>query len=350
MSAATLWRAVDDLVDRAPCVGDLRSHGLQLLAAQRLRASGQRVPEQIRHDEQLAAAVALTAPLVLTRVRAACDGEIAVMKGPELAQLYPTPRLRPYSDLDLLVADAPRAQRALLAAGFRPVGNPRAYIDIHHLRPLVAPGLAIAVEVHDRPKWVGGADGPSAREILATAVPSSVGVDGILAPNAAVHALLVAAHSWAHVPLVRISQLIDFALLRIAADPAEVRDAAARWGVERLVEATDAAVDALFFDGRAPWTVRTWARNLRGARERTVLESHLEHLAAPFAALPTRRAVALSAHAAALVSRPLPGETWRVKFRRIRHALRTPFARLSEHDVVLAAHGARWWPFREGSG
>src|SRR4029450_13299262 len=104
---------------------------------------------------------------------AAVAGPIVLMKGPEVAALWPTPQSRPYSDVDLLVEDAAEAQRALLAAGLRPVGDPGLYVDIHHLRPLLAPGLAVAVEVHDRPKWIDGLGAPPTVGLLAAAVPST---------------------------------------------------------------------------------------------------------------------------------------------------------------------------------
>ena len=79
-----------------------------------------------------------------------------LFKGPETAAHYPHPALRRFWDLDLLVPDAGATQRSLLKAGFREVGDPALYADIHHLRPLTLPGLPLAVEVHDRPKWADG--------------------------------------------------------------------------------------------------------------------------------------------------------------------------------------------------
>jgi putative nucleotidyltransferase-like protein len=341
-----IWQTVDRLVDRAPRVQDLRRHGLQLLAAQRWRALGRPVPDLLRHDEQLAAAVTLTVPLVLERVRAAWPGAIAVMKGPEVAALYPSPQLRPYSDLDLLVENAPEAQSALLAAGFRPVGDPRLYVDIHHLRPLVSPGLAVAVEVHDRPKWIHGIEPPPTSDLLAGAVPAESGTNGLLSLGAAEHSLLLAVHSWAHVPLARISHLLDVALMAHRVDPDELRALARQWGIERAWGATTAAVEGLLLGGSRSWPMRTWGRNLSRVDERTVLESHLEHWLAAFSALPPRLAIGASARAVAAEARPAPGERWRVKLRRVRHALRSPSVGLSEHRHALAVRDAAadWTP------
>jgi putative nucleotidyltransferase-like protein len=344
--ADRIWRAVDGLIDRAAGVEALRRHGLQLLAAERWREAGRAVPAQLRHDEQLAAAVALTAPLVLQRVRAAWPGRVAVMKGPEVAALYPLPQRRAYSDLDLLVEDAAEAQNALLAAGFRPVGDPRLYVDIHHLRPLVASGLAVAVEVHDRPKWLDGLEPPATTDLLDNAVPTATGVDGILTLPPREHALLLAIHSWAHVPLARISHLLDVAVMARRADAHELRMLARAWGVERAWVTTTAAVDGLLLDGRRSWPLRSWARNLTRVDERTVLESHLEHWLAAFSALPPRKALGVSARAVSAEARPAPGESWRVKLRRVRRALRSPSVRLSDHRHALIVRDAAadWTP------
>ena len=103
------------------------------------------------------------------------------------------------------------AQAALLAAGFVEVGEAGRYEDIHHLRALWWPGLPLVVEIHDRPKWPDGLTGPSTEELLAAAVPARLGVDGIGALPPAEHALLLAAHAWAHEPLGRLGQLVDVA-------------------------------------------------------------------------------------------------------------------------------------------
>jgi Uncharacterised nucleotidyltransferase len=347
--ADPIWRAVDRLIDCAPSIQDLRRHGLQVLAAERWRQLGRPIPEQLRHDDQLAAAVALTAPLLLERVRGAVAGPLVLMKGPEVAALWPTLQSRPYSDVDLLVEDAAEVQRALLAAGFRPVGDPRLYVDIHHLRPLIAPGLAVAVEVHDRPKWIEGLEAPPTAELLAAAVPSTAAPQGIQTLPPREHALLLTAHSWAHVPLARISHLLDVALLARLSEPNELRALAREWGLERAWAATDSAAAALFLGGTRTLPMRIWARNLARVDERTVLESHLEHWLAGFSALPLRKALAAGRQALATETRPAPGERWRIKLRRVRQALRSPFVTLSDHRRALGARDAdaKWTPDAE---
>src|SRR4051812_20518114 len=143
---AALWAAVDRLVDRAPRVEDLRAHRLHLLAARRLAILGEPLPDGLAEDRRAQVTKSLIAPLLLAAVREACDGEIVVLKGPEIAARYPDPATRPFNDLDLLVEDAAQVHRALKAAGFYEIGNPRLYENIHHLRPLLLPDLPIPIE------------------------------------------------------------------------------------------------------------------------------------------------------------------------------------------------------------
>ena len=273
---ADLWVAVDRLVDRAPRLSDLRGHGLHLLAARHWQAVGRPVPQALLDEQRARAFLSLGASHLLERVRDACGDPVVLMKGPELATRYPDPALRAFRDLDLLAADGPRVQRELLEAGFEAVGIPSRYEGIHHLRPLRWPGLPLLVEVHGRPKWVEGIDAPSTDELLAAAVPSACGVEGVLTLPAGHHALVVAAHSWAHVPLGRLAHLVDVAVLLRGADPEPIAELARRWRVDRVWRSTLSATGAVLGAAGLPGSVPVWARNLREARERTVLESHLE--------------------------------------------------------------------------
>src|SRR5918999_4771530 len=135
-SGAAVLAAVETLIDRARTLQDLESQGLQLLAARRWRELGRPVPSRLLAQERVVAANLLVAPAVLRRIRSAYDGDILLLKGPEVAIAYPDAALRPYGDLDLLVSDAHAAQRALTAAGFEPVGNEAGYVTKHHLQPL----------------------------------------------------------------------------------------------------------------------------------------------------------------------------------------------------------------------
>lgn len=335
-----IWEGVDRLIDRCPNFSRLRVHGLHLLAARRFRALESGVPADIAAEERTSALLTLTAPVVLERVRAAYDGPIILIKGLEVASLYPDPVLRPFGDLDLLVGDAETAQRSLIAAGFEPLANDDSYYaERHHLRPLCWPGLLLRVEVHRRPEWLGWNKPPPFAELLSEARPASVEVDGILAPSRATHALLVAAHSWSGAPLRRLLDLIDVLLLADGLDRTELRMLARRWGIGGVWETTLAAAEALLLGKPMPWSLRLWARDLPQLRDRSVLENHIRPIAGAFWALPLHRAPQVVSLRLARVFRPAPGETWSTKLLRARSAFRHAFTDLAEHHDSLASDG-----------
>jgi len=329
-----LWAAVDQLVERAPTVGALRSHRLELFAARRWRQLGHAVPEEVVQRERAAGVIPLAVPALLSHIRDAYDGPAILHKGPEVAAAYPDPSLRVFGDIDLLVPDAERAQEALLAGGFELTGDAELYIDIHHLQPLRWHELPLVVEIHSRPKWIESSSPPAVAELLGVAVPSRV-AEGFLTLPPAEHALLLAAHSWAHEPLRRIRDLVDIAAVIADADAAAVGDVAGRWGVSRLWCSTYEALDFLFGDGHEPLSLRTWARSLPQARERTVLEHHLERWLADFwVASPVRAAAGIPRTLVDEV-RPAPDETWRTKLARTGRAFRNAARRRSEHREEL---------------
>jgi Uncharacterised nucleotidyltransferase len=335
VSVTAIWEGVDRLIDVAAGPRDLRAHGLHLLAVRRWRSRGRVVPDELVGAERAASFVALAAPLVLAEVRAAYDGAIVVLKGPELAARYPDPALRPYGDLDLLVDDGAAARRAMLGAGFTPAGAmPRD--DFHHLQGLQSPRFPLRVEVHTRLGWVDGANPPRLQELLESAQPTAVAVDGVLALTPAHHAVLVAVHAWVHEPLGRISQLVDAALLASECDRRDISVVASRWGVGKLWRTTADAFDALLFDERARRrTIGVPLRKLECVRERTVLESHLYRALAPFWALPPSAALAASAAAFGRAVRPAPGESWSEKAWRAQKAIRHATMRRSQHERTI---------------
>jgi len=330
---SAVWRGVDRLIDRAASLSDLAIHRLHLLAGPRLRAQGEPVPVELVNEERLAALRTLVAPMLLGRVREAYDGPIVLMKGLEIAASYPDPALRPTRDLDLLVGDPDGAQRALLAAGFEPIGGPDSYYELrHHLRPLILPGSPLMIEIHRRPEWVKWGKAPEVAELLEAAVPARAGVEGILALPPAQHALVVAAHSWSEVPLRRALDLVDTTLLASEADPAELDALARRWGIDRLWSSTESASAALLLGDPMPWSLRTWARDIRDVRDRSVLENHVRRVVSTFWALPPHRAVGAAGRALVSEVSPAPGDSWGTKLRRTRRALRNALSPLTHHD------------------
>jgi hypothetical protein len=338
-----LWPAVDRLIDAAPTLTELLWHRLHLLAAERWRAEGRPVPAEIEHAERLAGLRLTAAPMMLERIREAYDGRFALIKGYEVAVRYPDPLTRPFVDIDLLVEDAAEAHASLRAAGFVEIGDADRYVDIHHLRPLSLPGLTVPVEVHHRPKWPKNLQPPATADLLDRAVPSATGIDGIEALEPADHALVLAAHSWAHLPLRRLLELVDIALISGEADPGELESRARACGFERVWHTTRGSVDSLFYGGRRTSAERLWARHLAGARERTVFESHMERWLSAFWSLPARSATAAMGATIRAEIGPAEGETWRGKFARVRRAFRNASARRSEHErqLGLEAHRRR---------
>lgn len=330
------WERVEQLAARAPTAADLHFHRLDLVAARALRARGEAVPPRLGNAERLAIVSSMAAPVMLHRARASYGGRMALMKGPEVAMRYPDPALRSYRDIDLLVDDAPAAHRALLDAGFLLAGRWAAHVEVHHLQPLCWPGLPIGLELHHAAHFPAGIRAPAATELLAHTAPARFagGIVETLAPAA--HALVLAAHAWAHEPLARIGQLVDVALIAREADDGALEALARDWSCLRLWRTTRAAIDALLGDARrAPLAVRVLAPHLRAARERTVLERHVEELASPLVGLPGMRAPAQAARVLARRLGTAEEETWARKAARARRAIRNRRLRHSAHDARL---------------
>jgi Uncharacterised nucleotidyltransferase len=325
------WSAVDALVDRARSPHDLVAHRLHLVGARRARALGVPVAGEVADAERLATLQALALAPLLTRARAAYDGRLMVMKGPEVAARYRDPSTRAYKDVDLLAEDAPAAQRALLAAGFVEIDDPDLYRDIHHLRPLIWPGLPLPIELHAEPKWLPSAAPPAAAELFAAARPGTGALAGYLRPAPAHHAVLLAAHGWAHQPLRRAGDLLDVAVLAEEAAPGEVAAVARSWGCERLWRTAERAADSLFAGDRRPVSLRVWGRHLVRVRERTVFETHLTRWLDPLWTAPERRLRA-AGRAAAEDLRPAFGEGWSSKLERAWRAARGAAMQKSEYD------------------
>ena len=343
----SLWNAVDDLIDRfdddAAC-----EHGLGPLAARRRRALGQTLSRRLAREERAAATSNLVAPTLLARARAAYDGPLVLLKGPELSRRYPD-RARRFGDLDLLPGDAEEAQAALLAAGFRLQDRdwpPEFYDDVlrphYHLHPLEWPGLALRIEIHKHVKWPDGLTPPPNREIFEAAVPAGVGVDGLLTPNPIHHAVLLASHAWGEIPMRRIRELVDVMAFVGDSERASFSLAARNWGLERGWKTLLDVADWLFDGGSTPLSLRTWARYLRDMREPTVAEMHVQEWLSPFWMARPSTAVRLSAAAVTRDFRPAMGQTWGDKLRRILKSLSHPLSPKSEHERRTG--GGRWRP------
>lgn len=327
-----LWAAASRLIDRAPSLDALRAHRLQFLALGLWLEQARPVPESLLDEARSAAVMTVAAPALLKRARDAYDGRLMLMKGAEVAAAYPDPSMRYFRDLDLVAEDAPAAQHALIKAGFAQVQSSHDFSADDHLCPLVWPGLPLLVEVHRQPSSPTYLATPSAEEVLSLAVSSATGVDGLLAPSPAAHAVLLVAHSWTHLPLGRVSDLLDVLAVLPDSERADADALAHQWGWEHMWRSTTAAADALFNGGRPTAPLRTWARHLIEVREPSVLASHLSQLLAPVVALEPARAAHGINWAVRELLGPGPDERWRTKLHRTTRALSNPLQRKSQHD------------------
>jgi len=336
-----LWEALDGLLRAAPEEGVV-AHRLAPLAAVMFTRSGRPIPAAWLAELREAAIPMIAAVPVLRAVRANCDGPVVLMKGPEVALRYPE-TARSFIDLDLLVSDARATHKQLSENGFVEVGDPALYYRLHHLRPLAWPGLPLAIEIHSAPKWPDGLDlAPVvAPEVIDSALPSGLGVDGILAPEPGRHALLLAAHSWAHEPFRLLRDLVDVAAIGAEAEPAEIARIARAWEIDAVWRTTSVVAAALFEGGPRPVVLRMWARHLAAVRERTVLEGHVQKWLSGFWVLPAREAVGQSLGALGRDLLRAPEERWKAKLSRTLAASRHALVPRSRHDLHLGEEATR---------
>jgi Uncharacterised nucleotidyltransferase len=346
-----LWLAgvITRLVDTAPTLDALRKHRLHLAAARLWRSRGQAVAPDLVDEERAAAARTMLVRFVLGKARSAYGGDLMLMKGPEVAAHYPVPSDRPFSDLDLLVDDAAAAQRALIGAGFVEIGDPAAYAGLQHLPPLIWPGAPLVVEVHGRPSQPFWAAPAPPQSLFPTAVPSAVGVPGVLAPEPAAHAVLLVAHAWADGLLGSVGQLLDVAALLARSDRRRAEHFARTWGWQGMWNTSLAVLDAVIGGKRLRLSQRLWARHLLDVRERVVLENHIGRLAGPVGSLPASEVPRAIACALRYTAAPERDEDWVTQLRRTGLAIAHAFRPLSEHEQSLAWIGPRSTPPRPPS-
>jgi hypothetical protein len=291
--------------------------------------------------ERHAALIELSAQPLMRRVRDATDAPVIVMKGPEAAARWPSRRLRPWKDLDLLVEDADAVQASLLAAGFVEIVEPEPYREMchHHLCPLALPGVPLAIEIHKRPHWPNQS-APTFAALAEAAGPSTLDVAGVLAPSPAHHTILMTGHAWAHDSLSRVAYLADVAAMLLEAGEDDAGATARAWGVSRAWAATSRAVERLLLEPKERARPPIWLRHLHESRERTVFEGHVERVLGPVAAGPVSAAPVAATRALLRTLRPTRGETWGAKLDRSRRAVHHASVRKSEHDEDLSGRTA----------
>jgi len=312
VDSGALWSSVERLLQGRDVEG-IRVHKLGALAGRFLRLRGEPVPPALAGDERGATVAAVIVKPTLERIRSVCDGPLLLVKGPEVARLYPG-QARVYGDVDLVVPDPWAVQKALVADGCVDAGE--FFEDAHHLRPLKWPDLGLKVEVHKHPSWPKRVVPPSFDELFEAAVPAASGVEGVLAVSPAHHAAILAAHGWKENPLGTLRDLVDVAAVAATVPEDELERIVRAWGLERLWRATRRTTEALLAGRPLPFPVRLWARHLESVGERTILETHLRNWLQGFWKSPPRLALQDTRDALRRELRPKPGETWRQKLAR----------------------------------
>ena len=255
--------------------------------------SGARSAPACAARERVAAARALVAPLVLERARAACDGPMLLMKGPELAARYPDQVRRPFAISTSLVQSPARhtAQRCWPPVSHPSVPRRRPRTTAVYPPPAARTARDTPPCLIDSPPTAGRSGrvvtGARLGELLAVAVPSATGVDGVLGLRLARGR--GRRHSWSEAPLRRCSRP-----RRSSRALAGRGRAAGRRGGRgatrprrRRGAAMVAAGDAVL--GFAPPTrpaEAVGARRTAAAPTATVIENHLARVLSPFSVLP----------------------------------------------------------------
>jgi len=317
---------VDAILGRASLAGILE-HKLGPLAANRLRRIGEPVPEGLRLEERAAVACMLTAIPLVERIRSSCEGPLVLLKGAEVARLYPGGARR-FGDIDILADDARAVKVALVGQGFVELDDPS-------LKPFKAqwpqtlgwPNAGLDVDVHKAPTWPSGLRPPSTRDIIDASRPSALGVAGLSAPAPHHHALILAAHAWGHEPLWKLRDLIDIEAVSTQADEQELNRTATAWGIARLWRTTQRTIDAVLYGGRETLATRTWARHLEPVRERNRFETSLTRLVHAYWAMPPQPALVETMRAVRYMIEPEPSDTSRRRVARIKRFLRAPAER-----------------------
>jgi putative nucleotidyltransferase-like protein len=331
-----LWDAIEQLLAPAS-VTQVLAHKLGALAAKYARRRGSRVPPPLVEEERAAGVSMLSARPLVARIRDACDPPLILLKGPEVANLYPLGGRR-FIDIDILTTDADDVQRSLLRAGFvDAIADEDALEDHHHLPPLRLPALPLAVEVHSHPNWLLNTRRPALEEILEASIPCSIDVPNVSAPHPRHHAIILAVHAWRHRrPLLYLRDLVDVAAVSSLVARSDLDRQARDWGVERVWKTTSGAMDALFFGDQTTMPLRTWARHLAGVREQTVLERHVARFTCGYWEVGAAAATARLGKVLVEELSPAEGETWRQKMGRIFGALRDARAPSSRRDETAA--------------
>jgi hypothetical protein len=236
----------------------VQSHGFELLFGDEAR---------LNKDRRFHGRRVLVARHLLGDQCAHHEGPVIVMKGLEVAMLYPRPIERPFRDLDVLVANPQERWDRLIAQGCRHNPQREGIDDHHHLPALADPTGTLGIELHRRPNVPGWAKVPS-ELVFETAQPSRTGIDGVLRPRDDVHALLLTMHCWKS-GFTRLRDLFDATLLAATSDH-DAEETARSLGLRRVWNLSMRLADSTLFgvESRASGLERWMTPRSPGVKDR----------------------------------------------------------------------------------
>lgn len=283
-------------------------------------------------DEQRHSALQqMMAEVTLKEMRDAFDGRLVLFKGLEVACRYRDPSERTSVDVDVLCDDAEGLQAALLGIGLQPMESPLPGLDTttlaehrhqtddhHHLWPLVRAAAPVVVEVHRSPGWLAGMTPPSTASLLAGAVPSRTGIDGIETLEPAAHAVYLAVHSWRDRPFHRHRDLTDIEmLLEDQQTAARADELATQWGINRIWGWYRNAIAVAAGKERPKLAVRAFGGHRYEPGNRSALGGDVGRFLGRFCIDHPLHQLSPMAQRLRTDLRPLPGERRRDKAKRI---------------------------------
>jgi Uncharacterised nucleotidyltransferase len=234
-------------------------------------------PDECSRRRRAHARSILVAETLLSEVCERSEQPVMLMKGLEVAQVYPSPTYRPFRDVDVLIPEPIPLWHDLVSRGFRQNPRRRFDIDHHHLPALVSPYGDVGIELHHRPNVPRWGHIPTDL-ILKTAEPSRTGIVGLHRPRDDIHALLMAMHCWKG-GFVRVRDLFD-AVLLASVSPIPVSKTAQSLGLHRFWTWTVRLAESELFETSTRAT-RTLTRVLLPP-VRTRSQSKRSRLLAPY--------------------------------------------------------------------
>jgi hypothetical protein len=233
--------------------------------------------------------------IALDEMVTASEQPIMLLKGLEVAQRYPEPEQRLFTDLDLLVRAPEQLADDLHRLGYRALPDivPDGH---HHLAPMIKPDGDFSVEIHRRPGWLSWMSPPTVDELFGRMEAAATPVPGLWTLDPVDHCLFVAVHAWADGAFRRGRDVLDIAVMRADLEPSAMSERADEWGIGSLWQATQRCVDALLLDGPPSPTTRLLTGHIAKGHARGPVSHRLAVYLADFLVTSPRRAGGSAIH------------------------------------------------------